>query len=87
MLQTAAPVAAELPIVTLSKVLGNPANVGTGKDLAAISNYYTKLALNDNNFIRERGYLFTEGIIALSTAVSAVLRHLTLRVEGNTPET
>lgn len=71
LLQAAAPVATgELPIETLSKALGNPANIGTGKNLAAISNYYTKLAINDNNLIRSRGYLFTEGVIALSTAVS-----------------
>ncbi|MEW5305393.1 MAG: hypothetical protein WDW36_007935 [Sanguina aurantia] len=62
---------AELPIVTLAKNL-NASNVGTGKNLAAISNYYTRLAINDNNFLRVRGYLFAEAGLALSVDNIAV---------------
>ncbi|MEW5307640.1 MAG: hypothetical protein WDW38_011395 [Sanguina aurantia] len=62
---TASGAPAVLPIVTLIKNL-NASNVGTGKNLAAISNYYTRLAINDNNFLRERGYLFSEAGLALS---------------------
>lgn len=60
---------AELPIVTLSKNV-NASNTGTGKNLAALSGYYTKLAINNNNFLRERGYLLAEAGLGLSVAVS-----------------
>ncbi|MEW5320244.1 MAG: hypothetical protein WDW38_011329 [Sanguina aurantia] len=58
---------AELPIVTLTRNV-NASNVGTGKNLAAISNYYTRLAINDNNFLRVRGYLLSEAGLALSAS-------------------
>ncbi|MEW5305394.1 MAG: hypothetical protein WDW36_007936 [Sanguina aurantia] len=64
---TAGPAPAELPIVTLAKNV-NASNVGTGRNLAAVSNYYTRLAINDNNFLRVRGYLLSEAGLALSAS-------------------